>query len=161
MTAVNPATVADLEARSFRTLTDAEKTTAAAYIEDAWFMLIGYRPIIGTRLDPDVTDPIDEAFQNNVKRLIVAIVRRVVDNPDGILEEEGDDYRYRKDSVVSTGRLYVSKEEIETLLPSLGSDGAFTIKPGGRRTLADGVFMGALDSLAVPPTDEELWGPMV
>lgn len=160
MTAVNPASVADLEARSFRTLTDAEKSAAGALIDDAWFMLIGYRPIIATKLDPELGD-VDPAFQHNVKRLIVAIVKRVVDNPEGILEEEGDDYRYRKDSVVSTGRLYVSKEEIDTLLPASGSENAFTIKPGGHRTRQDGTFIGALDSFAVPPTDSDLWGPLV
>jgi hypothetical protein len=60
------------------------------------------------------------------------MVLRVLSNPDGKLEEEGDDYRYRLDAARSTGALYVSDAELALLgAGDDQSDGAFTIKPAG------------------------------
>jgi hypothetical protein len=131
--ATNPATIEDLQARSFRTLTAQELTAGAAYIEDAWFLLTGYRPQILADLDtgtveaPKTPNP---AFVHNVKRLIIAMVKRVVDNPEGKLEETGDDYSYRRDSVASDGRLNIYPDEISWLYPAQGTEAAFTIRPG-------------------------------
>lgn len=147
MVVENPADVEDVKKRSFRPLTSAEQTTATTLIEDAWYLLIGYRPIVVEKLS-DETDPEYGAFKHNVTRLLANSVLRVINNPDGVFEEQGDDYRYRRDQAVSSGRLYFLNEEVAELLPT-GTDGAFTIRParvpGARAALPDDAYWDTLN----------------
>jgi len=133
--ASNPATKADLQARSFRTLTNDELDTGETLLGDAWGMVVSARPTVAERLDKL---PPDEAFKSVVVQVLCAMVLRVVSNPEGKLEERLDDHQYRRDSAVSTGELYISDAELARL--SEGdetSDGAWTIGPSfanvGRR----------------------------
>jgi hypothetical protein len=66
------------------------------------------------------------------------MVLRVLNNPEGKLQETIDDYTYRLDQSVSTGALYLSDAESSLLTSSGGSDGAFTIRPAG--TAPDAVY---------------------
>jgi len=124
--ATNPATSADLQARSLRTLTAQELAVGDVLLEDAWNIIVTRLPSVATRLD---AVPLDEAFESLVIQVQTSMVLRVINNPDGKLEEHVDDYSYRIDSARSTGALYLSEYELDIL--GSGDDGseAFTIKP--------------------------------
>jgi hypothetical protein len=127
--ATNPATTTDLIARSLRTLTAQEISVGEVLLEDAWNILLATVPSVGTRLD---VVPLDTIFEALVVQVQCAMVLRVLTNPDGKLEEHGDDYSYRIDSARSTGALYLSLAELDLL--GIGDDtggDAFTIKPAG------------------------------
>lgn len=106
----NPATTADIAAR-WRPLTAQETTNATAFLADAWALLLMRRPT----LEADITA--GKVTTTNVIRVVVAMVLRVLRNPDGKLEESIDDYRYRRDSALSSGLLYVSPDELADLTP--------------------------------------------
>jgi len=127
--ATSPATATDLSDRSLRTLTTQEQAVGTVLLGDAWNVILSRVPSVAARLD---ALPPDLIFRALVVQVQCAIVLRVLNNPDGKLEEAGDDYRYRLDASVSTGALYLSAAE-ETLLGAGDgqSDGAFTIRPGG------------------------------
>lgn len=127
--ATNPATATDLGNRSLRTLTPRELEVGATLLDDAWGIVISARPTVNTRLDA-VPEP--AAFKALVVQILCAMVLRVLNNPDGKLEEQGDDYRYRLDQAVSTGALYLSDAELARLGEGdTVSDGAWTIRPAG------------------------------
>jgi hypothetical protein len=107
----NPVTVADIEDR-WRPLTAQETTNAEAYLTDAWWLLLGKLPDLETHVADGLVS------QGNVTRVVVAMVLRIMKNPDGKLEESIDDYRYRRDSLVSAGELLVTLEELAALTPS-------------------------------------------
>lgn len=132
--AANPATTADLSARSFRTLTTQELSVGGTLLGDAWAMVLTARPSVGARIDAAPADPV---FVPVVKQILCAMVLRVLNNPDGKLEESQDDYRYRLDSAVSTGALYISDAELARLSDGDSvSDGAWTIR--SRRSTVPG-----------------------
>lgn len=143
MTAVSPANIQDLEKRSFRPLDAIEKVAAETYLEDAWFLLIRNYPQVEKELDP-VQGGVDDTFKRNVMMLLVAMVKRVVDNPDSKFEETGDDYSYRRTAVASDGRLQIYEDEIGWLFPA-NKSAAFSIRPTPSR----------------PPGVTPFWGPIV
>ena len=107
----NPATAADVAAR-WRTLSAEETTVATTLLDDAWLMLLGRLP----SLEDNITaGTVTEA---NVVRVLATMVLRVLKNPDGKSEEAVDDYRYRRDSSLSAGLLYVTPDELADLTPS-------------------------------------------
>lgn len=128
--ATNPATKQDLQDRSFRTLTDTEKDVGEKLLADAWAIVLTSRPGVVDRLDKV---PKDQVFESLVVQTLCAMVLRVLNNPEGKLEERQDDYQYRLDSAVSTGALYLSDAEAERLSEGDDvSDGAWTIGPSFR-----------------------------
>lgn len=106
----NPATTSDIVAR-FRLLTEAETTKTEAYLDDAWWLLTGRLP----NLEANMTAA--TVSTGNVVRVVSAMVIRVLQNPEGLLEEEIDDYRKRRDALTSTGALTVSDAELADLTP--------------------------------------------
>jgi hypothetical protein len=131
--ATSPASSADLSVRSLRTpaLTAQELAVGETLLGDAWNIILSRVPSVAARLDASPTDPLFAAL---VVQIQCAIVLRVINNPDGKLEESGDDYRYRLDASVSTGALYLSDAEAALLGNGAGmATGAFTIRPGGWR----------------------------
>lgn len=125
----NPATVTDLANRSLRALSTRESAVGEVLLDDAWSIVVAARPSVSTRLD---ATPSPVAFRALVVQVLCAMVLRVINNPDGKLEEQGDDYRYRLDAAVSTGALYLSEAELARLSEGDStSDGAWTIKPAG------------------------------
>lgn len=119
---MNPAVVADLVER-WRPLTAQETINAQAYLGDAWWLLTGRR----RNLELDMAA--GDVSEGNVVRVVCAIVLRLLRNPEGKLEESIDDYRYRRDQLVSSGALHVTDDELADLSPRVGR-GAFTIRPG-------------------------------
>ena len=127
--AFSPATTNDLSARSLRTLSSQEILVGAALLDDAWSIIVAQRPSVSARLDVSPSNP---SFTSLVVQVQCAMVLRVLSNPDGKLEEQVDDYRYRLDAARSTGALYVTEAELSWLSAGDGSsDDAFTIRPGG------------------------------
>jgi hypothetical protein len=124
--AISQATSADLTQRSLRPLTDVEIGWGTIRLRDAFNQILTAVPSVGIRLDAGtVMDP----FNQLVIQIQVAMVLRVLSNPDGILEETSDDYTRRLDAAVSTGALYLTDPERALLTAWDGvSDGAFTIR---------------------------------
>jgi hypothetical protein len=130
--ATSPAIATDLSNRSLRTLTAQEIAVGTVLLGDSWNIITSARPSVNTRLD---AVPLDTIFHSLVVQIQVAMVLRVLTNPDGKLEEASDDYRYRLDAARSTGALYLSDAELALI--SAGddvSDGSFTIRPAGWRS---------------------------
>jgi hypothetical protein len=61
--------------------------------------------------------------------VVVAMVVRVLRNPDGKPQESLADYAYTRDAVSASGELTVTDDELELLAPIAGVTGAFTISP--------------------------------
>lgn len=126
----NPATSADLQSRSFRTLTANELNVGGTLLRDAWAIVVSAKPSVTDRLDKN---PPDMTFKSLVVQTLCAMVLRVLSNPEGKLEERQDDYQYRLDSAVSSGALYLSDAELARLSEGDdGADGAWTIGPSMR-----------------------------
>lgn len=106
----NPATISDITDR-FRALTAAESTKALAYLDDAWWLLTGRLQHLEANMAAGTVS------EGNVVRVVCAMVIRVLQNPEGLLEEEIDDYRRRRDALTSTGALMVSDAELADLTP--------------------------------------------
>lgn len=127
--ATSPAITEDLTNRSLRPLSDAELRVGEYLLVDAWNIIASAQRTVATRLDQvSDTDP----FYALVVQIQVAMVLRVLSNPDGVLEESGDDYTRRLDAARSSGSLYLSDAELSMLSENSGTTaGAFTIRPGG------------------------------
>ena len=106
----NPASMSDLEAR-WRPLTDQEVTNAEAFLDDAYALLLGRRPT----LEADVTA--GSVTAPNVVRVVCAMVLRVLKNPDGYDEEAVDDWRGRRNTLVASGLLHVTPDELQDITP--------------------------------------------
>lgn len=118
------ATSDDVEER-WRTLSDDELTIADN--------LLAYASAVVRQAVTDADDRIADATLDVVlvKNIVVSMVLRVMQNPDGVLEEEEaiDDYRTRRrrDSAVSTGEMYISDSELKLL--QRRRSGSFSITP--------------------------------
>lgn len=106
----NPAAISDVEAR-FRSLTPAELVNAEAYLDDAWWLLLGRLP----NLEANMVAGLVSA--GNVVRVVANMVVRILRNPDGKSEESIDDYRYRRDALLASGSLHVTPDELADLTP--------------------------------------------
>lgn len=106
----NPAMPADIEAR-WRPLTPAERSVAATYLDDAWWLLLARRPTLEADMESSTV------LVGNVVRVLASMVLRVLLNPEGKSEESIDDYRYRRDALVSSGVLHVTDDELGTVTP--------------------------------------------
>lgn len=107
----NPATTSDIEARFYRPLTERESVIAPQLLDDAWTVLTSRRPT----LDADMAA--GTVSQANVVRVLVAMVSRVLSNPEGKFLESIDDYSYRRHEVFSSGLLIVTPEELMDVTP--------------------------------------------
>lgn len=125
--AASPALASDLTDRSLRALTSQEVAVGTVLLSDAFSILVARVPSVVSRLDT-----VDAAFRSLVVQVQCAMVLRVLNNPDGKLEETGDNYSYRLDAAVSTGALYLSDAEAVLLEQGNTSPaGGFTISPYG------------------------------
>ncbi len=125
----NPTVVTDLEER-FRPLTVDETRVATALLVDAWEeLLVRVHDLEARMADGRVTEGL-------VRRVVAAMVIRVLRNPDAIRQWQVDDASFTRDALVSAGLLYASDEEVALLAGSpagAAAAGAFTIRPRGLR----------------------------
>lgn len=118
-----PVAPADVVSR-FRPLDPDEAAVVEQMIQDAQDILEEAAEAL------DLPVPSTERGQRTYRRLVSAMVIRVLRNPDGYLTETTDGYTYRRDSALSAGILYVSDDELEQLRPTTRRRrGAFTIVP--------------------------------
>lgn len=110
----NPTTVADLEAR-WRPLSTQEAINAQAFLTDAWAHLTGRRP----NLEADMTA--GTVSNENVVKVVSAMVLRVLKNPDGWEDEAIDDWRGKRHQAISSGELYVTSTELADVTPGRAS----------------------------------------
>lgn len=124
--ASSPATVQDLIARSLRPLTDLELAWVGTRLDDAYTQIVALRPAVDARLTAaGGSDP----FPRLVVQVQCAMVLRVLNNPDGVLEETSDDYTRRLDAAVSSGELKPTDAELTLLSAFDGAgDEAFSIR---------------------------------
>jgi hypothetical protein len=106
----NPAVVADVAAR-WRPLTTQETTNATAFLGDAWALLLSRRPT----LEADITA--GTVTTANVVRVVVAMVLRILRNPDGWDQESIDDWSGRRNALIADGVLRVTPDELADITP--------------------------------------------
>ena len=106
----NPATVLDVADR-WRPLTPAEESVATVLLDDAWWMLTARLP----RLEDQIAA--GTVSENNARRVLAAMVIRVMRNPDGFVDESVDDWRGRRHDLVASGVLTVTDAELVDLRP--------------------------------------------
>lgn len=106
----NPVLVAHVEAR-FRPLSELEAINAEAWIEDVWSILLEHRPDLETDLDDETIT------ENAVIRVVSEAVIRKLQNPDGKIEERGDDYGFKRHESTADGRLYVPQVDLTAVTP--------------------------------------------
>jgi hypothetical protein len=106
----NPVTVPDLVNR-FRPLNALEDTMAQALLVDAWEELLAPGKV------PDLEDRLADGrvSEGLVRRVVTAMVLRVLRNPDAIRQLATDDVTITRDQVVSSGLLYASEDEVALL----------------------------------------------
>lgn len=122
------AVLADVSRRMLRSLTDPETAFIPTALDDAFQQLLLKVPGLSATLD-DQTVAIDAPVRLVTVATQCAMVKRVLSNPDGVLEETTDDYTRRLDAALSTGQLNPTDTEIETLSVASGSpDGAFSVR---------------------------------
>jgi hypothetical protein len=120
---MNPVDVSDLALR-WRPLTADESVVAAALIDDAFEMLIARVPGLESRLTSGDLRP------GLVVKVVTEMVKPVMMNPEGMLEESIDNWSGRRDSAMSTGQMQVSDDQIRLLMGGVIRK-SFSIVPGG------------------------------
>lgn len=104
-----PATTQDVVNR-WRPLSPGEELIAKTLLDDAWADVTTQVPSVPARAEANQT------FKRVVVSILVAMVLRVLKNPDGIRQMSIDDYQVTIDSTRSTGALYLADDERERLL---------------------------------------------
>lgn len=105
----SPATTQDVEQR-WRPLSPAEALVADALLADAWADVTTQVPSVPDRVEANPN------FRRVVVSILVAMVLRVLKNPDGIRQMSIDDYQVTIDSTRSSGSLYLADDERRRLL---------------------------------------------
>lgn len=124
----NQATITDLTNRMLRPLTAAETAWAPTALDDAFQQLLIRAPGLAAALD-DTTIPANDPVRLVTVATQCAMLKRVLTNPDGVLEETTDDYTRRLDAAISTGQLQPTDSELETLSIAAGTpEGAFSTR---------------------------------
>ena len=119
------ANVTDVATRLGRPITDADEIAQV----NAWLGDIS--ALIEARI-PDIADRVAGGVPSTAVVAMVeanAVIRKV-QNPEGKVSEDIDDYRYRLNENARRGELFLTDEEWALLEPGSG-EGAFTIVPGG------------------------------
>ena len=113
-------TTTQFETRTGRSLTVAQTTQVEALITDASALVVD---IVG---DSTITDDWDIATPATVPAsivpVVVSMVRRALDNPNGYSQESIGNYSYSIASGSSAG-LFANKDEIRAIRKAAGSSG--------------------------------------
>lgn len=121
----NQATVTELGRRMLRPLTADETAWAGTALDDAFRQILVEIPDVGATLD-DPALPSDAPYRQVVVQVTCAMLIRVLQNPDGVLEETIDDHTRRLDAALSTGQLQLTDGERALLSAGTGQpEGAF------------------------------------
>lgn len=134
------ADVARLEAAFERPLVETtglkERSAASQWLDDAWGIVQDEIPGVVRRMALDTGDP-SHLRKESVARVMVAMVIRVLRNPDARRQLGEDTYQETVDAAVSSGQLYISETERGRLLASAEGDvsqflpGVYNVSFGG------------------------------
>lgn len=102
----------------WRPLTAEEITVADGLLAQASARLRVAVPTIDAQLEAEGETGLKHDL---AKAAVVNAVKRVMQNPDGVLQFSIDDYTERRDSAVSTGALYLDKADLIGLVSRAGS----------------------------------------
>jgi hypothetical protein len=105
--APNPVDPSDVEAR-WRPLTPEENTVVGSLLDDAWALMQIRVPAVATAEAGSVGEAL-------IRSVMVAMILRVLKNPDGAKSETIDDYSFTRDDSNATGGLYLSDDDVELL----------------------------------------------
>lgn len=97
-----------------------ERSAATQWLDDAWGIIQDEIPGAVRRMALEDDDPA-QLRTESVARVMVAMVIRVLRNPDARRQLGEDTYQETVDSAVSTGQLYISEVERGRMLA--GSEG--------------------------------------
>jgi hypothetical protein len=115
------ATVEDIEAR-WRSLTHTETVNTQEWLDDAAALIRRRVAGIDTKLE-------DDDYARTVTAINAAMVLRVLRNPDGLRQVSLGDASYTRDTTLSAGALYLTKDEADQLGAVSGAGKAFTVVP--------------------------------
>lgn len=105
---LNPVSLPDLEAR-FRSLTTQETPVAEALLADSWEELQARVPTLAARAEAGTVSV------GLIRRVVAAMVVRVLRNPDAIRQWAIDDASFTRDQLVSGGLLFATADEVALL----------------------------------------------
>ena len=149
--ATNQAELSDVTRRMLRPLTPAEETFVPVALGDAFQQLLIRAPGLAGKLD-DPAVPDGDPIRLTTIATQCAMVKRVLTNPDGILEEPTDDYTRRLDAALSSGQIVPTDQELSTLAIAVGNpEGAFSVRAQPDRA--------AWWKDAFPTTSTDTWAP--
>lgn len=145
----NQAVLADVSRRMLRPLTDPETAFVPVALDDAFQQLLVRAPGLAAKLD-DPAVPVGDPIRLVTIATQCAMVKRVLANPDGVLEETTDDYTRRLDAALSSGQMQPTDLELETLTIAVGNpEGAFSVRAQPERAVWD----------YFPTTSTDTWPP--
>lgn len=113
-----------------------EESAATQWLDDAWGIVQDEIPGVVRRIALDESDP-SHLRRESVARVMVAMVIRVLRNPDARRQLGEDTYQETVDQAVSSGQLYISEVERGRLLASAEGDvsqflpGVYNVSFGG------------------------------
>lgn len=105
----NPVDATDVAARLIRALTPAEQTAVPVLLVDAWEEVRGRVPNLDARFDAGLVT------EGQVRKVVAAMVVRVLRNPEAIRQWTVDDDTFVRDTALSAGLLYVTPDEVSLL----------------------------------------------
>lgn len=119
------ATTADVAA-SWRPLTSAEETVATTFLE--WVSAKMRKRVPG--LDARIAANEDD-LELLATAVAASVVRRALINPEGWREVAIDDFRQVRDAALSSGALYLDRDDLADLQPALTLYGTYSMPLGG------------------------------
>lgn len=117
----NPASIEDVEKRWGPIANPTLRTRAAAWLDDAW-LKVKKIPGLIPRIESEAVDVED------VKRILCAMVVRVLKNPSGFRSRSIDDASVTIDTTISSGELYLSDEERDELSLTVPLSGFYSLE---------------------------------
>lgn len=96
-----------------------ERTAATQWLDDAWGIVCDEIPGAASRLALPEADPA-RLPQERAARVVVAMVIRVLRNPDARRQLGEDTFQETIDAAVSTGQLYITEAERGRLMAGAG-----------------------------------------
>lgn len=115
----NPATLQDVTGSFERPLTGGEAAVVPDWLGKAWRKLKNAMPALEARMQ--ITDHTSPSWldEQDVIDVLVAMVERKLRNPDGKRQWGDDSYNETVDTYLSSGRIYVTAEELAGLAPKV------------------------------------------
>lgn len=105
-----------------------EQTAASQWLDDAWGIVVDEIPGVERRMALPESDS-NRLREETVTRVVVAMVIRVLRNPDARRQLGEDTFQETIDQAVSSGQLYISEVERGRLMATADS-GTTVFLPG-------------------------------